>query len=394
MSDTVLDIRRPARTGRRGLTAEVVDLAWLRSRPAAWDRLVERACAPAPFFTRPVVSAHVEHSITGPPPHFVVARRGDALAALLPFTPRGARLGFGRRAHAAWTSPYVTNATPLVAADEMPEAIEALLDGMAGARRPACWLLPRVSVESPVGAMLRAAMDRRGWAVRAVSGFERAVLERRPDYGAYARSDLKPGRRKSLRRQRKRLAELGSVRFDSFTEGSGLRQAVADFLALEMRGWKGARRTALASRDETAAFARALFGSPGQGGVSPRADVLSLDGRPIAVSLALACGGTAHLLKTAYDEELRACAPGLVLEDEIIRAFHETTDLRRLDSASGAGSALDELYVDREPIADLVVGADPCLSRTAFAATVEAELARRAIEERLKRLLRPLLRRA
>jgi CelD/BcsL family acetyltransferase involved in cellulose biosynthesis len=176
-----------------------------------------------------------------------------------------------------------------------------------------------------------------------MSEFERPILKRRADYDTYARTYLKPDRRKGLRRQRRRLAEQGALAFQSVMGGSTLlQQAVEEFLALEARGWKGARGTALACRRQTADFARTLFVRAGQGGVSPRADVLSLDGRPIAVSLALVCGGTAHLLKTAYDESLRAYAPGLILEDEIIRAFHATAFADRLDTASVAGSALDD----------------------------------------------------
>ena len=224
-----------------------------------------------------MVLAHVDQGIC-PAPRFVVARRGDALAALLPFRPGGAWLGAGRRAHAGWTSPYVTNGTPLVAADEMPEAVDALLDGMAASGRPGWWVLPLVSLRarsahccapaSPGAAGPRAQCP-------ASSGrCSSAARTTRPTPRISS-----PGRRKSLRRQRKRLSERGAVAFGSHTGGSGLRQAVTDFLALEARGWKGKQGTALASRAETAAFARALFGEPMRGGASPRADVLTLDGR-------------------------------------------------------------------------------------------------------------------
>jgi len=163
-------------------------------------------------------------------------------------------------------------------------------------------------------------------------------------------------------------------------------------LTIEVRGWKGARRTALASRDDTAGFARALFGRSQLGGVSPRADVLSLDGCPIAVSLALVCGGAAHLLKTAYDESLRALAPGLVLEDEIIRAFHATAFANQLDTASVAGSVLDEIYGDRIRMGDLIVAADAGVAPETFAKIVLREAGRRAALRQIKSFVR-LLRR-
>ena len=388
MSQALLKVETPVRPTRPNLVGETVDLAWLQGRAAAWDRLVERALAPTPFYTRPVVRAHAAHGIATAGLRVLVVRQGEELAALLPFRPAAAWLGFERRASVAWISPYVTNSTPLVAADAVPDAVEALLDAMAAASPRRFWIFPLLPLDSLLAGALRAAMEKRGWPSHVLSEFERPVLERRTDYDAYARVHLKPDRRKGLRRQRRRLAEQGAFAFRSFTDNGGLARAVEGFLDLEAQGWKGARGTALASNAQTAALARTMFGQAGQGGVSPRADVLSLDGRSIAVSLALVCGGTAHLLKTAYDESLRACAPGLLLEDEIIRAVHATAFADRLDTASVAGSVLDEFYGDRERIGDLIAATDARMGAQAFKAVIRREAGRRAALGRLKTLLR------
>ena len=149
--------------------------------------------------------------------------------------------------------------------------------------------------------------------------------------------------------------------FATATAGPDLDNAVAAFLALERAGWKGAAGTAMACRPEHAAFARALFGQkegqeqgPAQGPVRIRADILAVDGRPVAISLALVGGGVATLLKTAYDEDQRACAPGLLLEAEIVRACHDDAFADRLDSATLAGSALEGLYRERETVAEII----------------------------------------
>jgi CelD/BcsL family acetyltransferase involved in cellulose biosynthesis len=390
MSHALLD--RPVSAQTPALVGETVDFDWLRSRTAAWDRLAERALDPNPFFTRPVLGAHAEHGIASAGLRVLTVRRGENLAALLPFRPGGTRLGFGPRANVAWTSPYVTNATPLVAADALPEVIDALLDAMACAASFRFWMIPLLALDSPVAAAVQASAERRGWPFAILSGFERPALIRRRDYDTYARAHLKPNRRKSLARRRRRLAERGRLTFESVADDASLARAVESFLALELRGWKGTRGTALGSRHHTAAFARALFGRRQDGGVSPRADILSLDDRPIAVSLALVCGGAAHLLKTAYDESLRTLAPGLVLEDEIIRALHATAFAARLDTASVPGSVLDEIYGDRIRMGDLILAADARMSPETFAATVRRETGRRAALSRLKDLVR-LLRR-
>lgn len=222
---------------------------------------------------------------------------------------------------------------------------------MASGGRAWRWpLLP--TGEGAVPEML-AAMRARGWAVGTVATFDRPVMDRRADHDAFLAGHPNRSRLKDLRRRARRLAEAGTVAFESATEGTELARLVAAFLDLEQAGWKGQAGTAMACRPETRVLAHALF-SHAPRPVSVRADALTLDGRPISVSLALVGGGTATLLKTAYDEDLRSNAPGLLLEAEIVRACHETGFAERLDSATLDGSALESLYRDRTPIAEII----------------------------------------
>jgi CelD/BcsL family acetyltransferase involved in cellulose biosynthesis len=366
------------------LRCDLVDLAWLKGRAAAWDRLVEDAATPNPFYARRVVAAHEDHGLADTGLRFVVVHRDGALLALQPCTPRGAWLG-ARRIAAGWISPFVVTSTPLVARDAVAEHMAALLDGLRSAGSMV--LLPLLSLESDAGAALRAGLAERGWPCHIFDPFARPVLDR-SDAGAYE-AHLGAKRRKDLRRRRARLAEQGRVEMRSFVAGEGLRRAIEDFLILEQRGWKGARRTALASRAETAAFLRALF-ADGQGPVACRADVLSLDERPIAISLAFVCGGTAYLFKIAYDESLRRYAPGVLLEDEIVRLCRETGFAERLNSASTPGSLLAALYPHREPIGDLLLATASGMSAERLAVLAKQEMLRRHTLGGLKRLYRRL----
>lgn len=362
---------------------EVVGLDWLAARAEAWDRLVEEAAYPNPFFSRHVLAAHLDRGLGGKAPvRFVVVRRGDTLLALLPFTARGTRVGLWQRAHAGWTSPYAVNGTPLVAAGNTATAIEAFLDAWPTVVGTSYWLLQQISLDDPVAVAIAAAAERRGWAVAALSSFERAVLDRRADYEAYAAAHLGAGRRKAMRRQHSRLAALGGLEMRSIAAGEDLGGVVEAFLNLEAQGWKGQRGTALLSRSDTAAMARRLFDAK-TGPVTARADGLYLDGRPIALSLALVCGGTAHLLKTAYDETLRKHGPGVLLENEIVRVFHDTGFARRLDSASLPGGVLDDLYPDRERIGDLLIACNPKVTQAKLCALADED---RRLRDRLARL--------
>jgi CelD/BcsL family acetyltransferase involved in cellulose biosynthesis len=345
-------IRAPSLSGSPRITVEPV--AALAADAAAWDALAAGAVAPHPFYTRPVVAAHRDHGLCHPRLSAVIVREDGRIAALLPFALRPDITGLGAAIAQPFHSPYVTATTPLVADGPGLEGrLDALVEGLALASGGRPWRWPLLATEGRPGAGLLAAMERAGWQVGIVASFERPVLDRRADYDAFLAGHPHKSRLKDLRRRRRRLEEAGTLTLESTTEGPALERALEDFLALEAAGWKGEAGTALRSRPQTEAFARALFRPQGDP-VSVRADLLRLDGRTVAASLALISGGTAYLLKTAYDETLRAQAPGLVLEEAIVRALHADGFAGRLDSATLPGSALESLYPERETIAEIV----------------------------------------
>ncbi len=361
-----------------------LELGEMIRHAAAWDALVAEAADPAPFFTRQAIGAHAAHGLAADI-RFLVAWSGGRIAALLPYRPRAVRLGIISCAASAWSSPFAPCSTPLVAARDVAGNVALLLDAVAS-RPDRLWLMPHLAVESRIGAALIGEARRRGWALAVIGRFARPVLDRRADYEAYA-AELPAGRRKDLGRRWRRLREHGEVALASVTRGDGLGEAVACFLQLEAAGWKGAQRTALASRPEMAGFAHDLF-RDGPGPVGAMADTLTLDGRAIAASLALVCRGTAYLLKTAYDERHARFAPGLLLEDAIVRRFHSEPFAERLNSAATTATPLDELYRDREAMGDLVMATDPSMSRTSFDAVIRRETLRRESLRRMKGLYR------
>ncbi|WP_342150958.1 GNAT family N-acetyltransferase [Methylorubrum sp. SB2] len=321
-----------------------------------WDALALAAAEPHPFYARRPVAAHRASGLAPDDLAAVVVRGPDGLAALLPFVLRADIAGFGAAVAQPFLSPYVTASLPLVADGPGLDArLDALVAGLALASDGRCWRWPLLATESRLGAGLIAAMERAGWQVATVASFERPVLDRRPDHAAFLATHPHKSRLKDLRRRRRRLGESGALTFVVATEGPALERALDGFLALEAAGWKGEAGTALASRADTTRFAHALFRQDeASGPPAVRADSLCLDGRTIAASLALVSGPTAYLLKTAYDESLRAHAPGLVLEDEIVRALHDTAFADRLDSATLPGSPLEGLFPERVRIAEIL----------------------------------------
>ncbi|WP_232629278.1 GNAT family N-acetyltransferase [Methylobacterium sp. Leaf118] len=321
--------------------------------PEAWNALAARAIAPQPFYGRRAIAAHQASGLAPAGLAAVVVRGTDGLEAVLPFELRADVIGLGGTVAQPFLSRLVTASLPLVAeGPALDDRLDALVEGLALASGGRCWRWPLLPVAGRLGAGLLAAMARAGWGVATVAAFARPVLDRRADHAAFLAGHPHRGRLKDLRRRRRRLGESGTLAFVSATEGPALEQALEEFLALEAAGWKGAAGTALRCGADTEALARALFRADGAPAV--RADLLRLDGRTIAASLALVAGGTAFLLKTAYDEGSRAQAPGLVLEADIVRALHDTAFADRLDSATLPGSVLESLYPDRETIAEIL----------------------------------------
>jgi CelD/BcsL family acetyltransferase involved in cellulose biosynthesis len=321
---------------------------------AEWDALFTSAVAPHPHGTRHVIAAHGSAGLLPKALRFVTVRDGRRPVALLPYTLARDVTGLGGRVARPFLSPFMTAAAPLVSDGPGRAAYaQALVDGLAAASGGRAWRWPLLPTADGVVPEMLAAMRAKGWAVGTVSAFQRPVMDRRADHDAFLAGHPNRARFKDLRRRGRRLAEAGRVAHESATGGADLVRLVAAFLDLERAGWKGKAGTAMACRSETAALARTLF-SEGSGPVGARADALTLDGRPIAVSLALVGAGTATLLKTAYDERLRSHAPGLLLESEIVRACHETAFADRLDSATLDGSALEDLYRDRTPVAEII----------------------------------------
>ena len=272
----------------------------------------------------------------------------------MPFVLRRDLSGLGGRVARPWLSPFVTATAPLIAAGPDCDAIlDALVAGLEHASGGRAWRWPLLPTGEGAVPLLLAAMRTRGWVVGEVASFERPVLARAATLDAYLAGHPNRGRFKDLRRRARRLSEAGTLALVSATDGSDLAALVEALLALERAGWKGAAGTAMACRPETAALARALF-AHATGPVGVRADALTLDGKPIAISLALVGGGTATLLKTAYDETFRSHAPGLLLEEAILKACHDTAFAERLDSATLAGSALESLYRERTTVAEII----------------------------------------
>lgn len=351
----------------------------------AWLDLMGRALEPNVFLDPDFVLPAAQHLGSGRRPSlvFVWAGAGRAPADLLGICAVLDRAGPTRTLAASWIHELSTLGTPLLDAARAGAALRALLlwagGGLAGARGLVIRALP---ADGPTAAALRGAAAETGHTLAVLDTAERAVLRRGAVRAGLA--GLSPKGAKELRRQRRRLAERGTLTYASARDGNALRDAVERFLALEAAGWKGAAGTALLARTGHTAFARTASRLLGRRGLW-RVDSLTLDGAPVAMALLLRAGGVDFLWKIAYREEMARLSPGVQLVLHITEAQLGDAAVSLTDScAVPRHPMIDRLWRDRMRLVDVAVATRPGRSR-GFAVAVAAERALRRLRVALKR---------
>ncbi len=317
---------------------------------------------------------------------FAVVWDESRLVAVLPFMSPKFAIPVLRPAGRAWQSKYTFSCTPLLDKSLKTEAAEALVN-VLGSISEGEWIIPTVNTEGEACRSMIAALVRRGTPWVFSNHFHRATLEAGGTFDEHMNGHVCSKRRKSLARNRRRLEELGQVEHESHSFGAGLERAVSAFLEIEANGWKGKRGTALACEEKTRQFATNAFTGEEANSIC-RADVLTLDGAPIAVSLIVLAGRTGFAVKSSYDESYRSYSPGLLLETEVIRSFLSGNWAGRLDSATSGTHVLESLWPGRIEVADLMFSLSPRNSELRLSALQISNRMRRNIRTGLKRLIR------
>jgi hypothetical protein len=162
-----------------------------------------------------------------------------------------------------------------------------------------------------------------------------------------------------LRNRARQLSKLGTVEHRLLTDGEELPRWTADFLELEARGWKGKAGSALASTPGGAAFFSDVVRHAFE---RNRLMMMGLfiDERPAALFSGFLAAGGVVSFKTAMDESLARCSPGVLLMTDVIRQVHQLPPaFRWLDSCSSSDSTLKQLLGERLPVHSLLLAARP-----------------------------------
>lgn len=318
----------------------------------AWEDLCGRSLEDNVYYTPRYARSLLETVDGGRSVSFAAVWDGDVLVALLPICrARLGRLSLPGIAQ-GWVTPFTFSCTPLLDRERAEPAALALVETLASVGA-AAWVLPTVNLDGPAAGQFIRALETMGAAWIATGRFERAAFTGKPSFEHHMQVHVGSKRRRELARNRRRLEELGEVAHETHLHCAGLDRAVDAFLRIEASGWKGRRGTALACRDDTRGFALSTFRGD-RGRSICRADMLTLNGEPIAVSLMVIAGGTGFTVKCTFDEAYRSLGVGLLLEVEVIRSFLDGDWAQRLDAATAGSHVIDKLWPGRIEVADVM----------------------------------------
>ncbi|MEP7041513.1 MAG: GNAT family N-acetyltransferase [Dokdonella sp.] len=326
------------------------------------DVLAEEAVEPSIFVEAWMLAPALEHLIAEDVVIALVRDGEGKLAGLFPFESRNRFSGLPMRAMSLVAHPHALLFTPLISKHRTDDVIGAFLDWVAAGSAPAGIVdLRNITVDGPFAQSLeRALRGRRGWS-RHVETRERALFKPRdnPEAGVSGKH------RKELRRLERRLADSGKLTYRTFEAGEPVQPWIDQFLALEVRGWKGQEGGRAFDRDEGGRifFDRIIHAGAARGRIQMFS--MLLDDVPIAMKINFLLGDGGYAFKIAYDEEYAKYSPGVLLE-----VFFMTHIVEQCPAVawvdSGARSdhpMINRLWTDRRSVGDHLLAHGNVLAR-------------------------------
>lgn len=171
----------------------------------------------------------------------------------------------------------------------------------------------------------------------------RAEFRSVQNFTEYLESSIDRHHFRELKRQRRRLEDLGQVEFRRLTHPAQAELWTDWFLSLEASGWKGNGGTALVNSREQADFYKALV----ELGLKDRSlsmQGLFLNGDPISMATTLHQAQGSYAYKIAYNEDYRKYSPGVLLLLHLSESLANNPNMEWLDSCAAPDHSLANRY--------------------------------------------------
>ncbi|MFM5884648.1 MAG: GNAT family N-acetyltransferase [Novosphingobium sp.] len=333
---------------------------------AQWDALAASAAEPNPFheawYLLPALRALDPHGSV----KLLAVEQAGVLIGLLPLRHEGRYYGRPIPQLCNWIHGNCFLGAPLVASEHRHAFWRALLDWADRQGGRSLFLhLAQIPLDGPLHGALQDVLAEQGRHAALVHREDRALLSSDLSPEAYFDASLSGKKRKELRRQAARLAELGTLRFERQADAADLDAWFEQFLALEHSGWKGTAGSALASHHTTAdLFRAALTGAAAQGRLERL--TLTLGEEPIAMLVQFLAPPGAFSYKTAFDERFARFSPGVLLQRENL-AILGRPGVAWCDSCASADHPMiDHIWRERRAIGRLSIAIGGPLRRGLF----------------------------
>ncbi|TDH34857.1 GNAT family N-acetyltransferase [Pseudohoeflea suaedae] len=287
------------------------------------------------------------------------------LRLLFPFSIEKPGFSVGPSIMRIWANSFGPLGTPLVDAEGAAETFDNLLEGLSDSSLglPHVLVLPDARLKGPTISLLRAVAIARNLPLVETDQSERPMLESTLDADEYLASSLSKNHRREMRRQWRKLEEVGTLEYVVARQPDEIRYHLEEFLTLEDSGWKGKARSAMISDRYRAAFAReAINGLATNDAV--RIHSLVLNGEAIASMIVFITSGEAYTWKTAYNEEYARFSPGKLLMDRLTEWHLDDFNIQRTDSCAVPDHPImSRFWSERCEMGSLIIGLTPQADR-------------------------------
>jgi CelD/BcsL family acetyltransferase involved in cellulose biosynthesis len=318
---------------------------------ARWDDLARRTADPNPFCESWFLLPSLHHLDPDDEVRLLALESDGQLCGIIPLRRYPSYYRYPLPHWRNWVHDNAFCGQPLVAPGFEAPFWRAVLDWVDAHAGQALFLhLTQMPAHGPVHAALKDTLAHESRAAATVHAEERAMLASTLSGEAYLEQAMPGKKRKELRRQQRRLAELGTLEVQRLAEPADVSGWAERFLTLERKGWKGKAGSALTCDAANAAiFAQVLAGAARRG----RVECLSLllDGRDIAMLASFVTPPGAYSFKTTFDEDFARFSPGVLLQCENL-AMLARPEVAWTDSCAVQDHAMiDHIWRERRPMA-------------------------------------------
>ena len=339
------------------------DVNALAEHVPAWDDLARSAIEPNSFHEswmllpalRTFAGAAKMRVVLIFKPHPRDAHGTPTLCGLFPFEwlPSYKRLPASTMRF--WSHPYGLLGTPLLRAGAARPCLEVLFEWLAADPRGAAVLeLNQISADGPFYQELAGYLFDSKRKFLVTECWTRALFRRAADAETYLKAAMSSGQRREWRRKGRRLAEEGTLTYRFLQDPNELETWLAEFLHVEVSGWKGREGTAIACQPAHRVFFETTAREAFRRGTL-QVFGLFLNERPLAYQCYFVAGRGSFNFKPAYDETYARYSPGTLLQLELIDRFHQQPGLDWMDSCSAPDGYLNALWPDRRIMQNVVI---------------------------------------